>query len=151
MSLQEDIKAQIKEAMIAKDTVRLNVIRGLTTAFTNELVATKRTPQDTLTDEEAMTVIKRAAKQRKDAIDQFTAGGRPELAADEQAELKVLEAFLPAMMSQDEIKTIAEAKKAELGITEKSQQGQLMAALMKDLKGKADGGDVKAVVEGLFV
>ncbi len=150
MSLHEQIKGQIKEAMLAKDSVKLTVVRGLTTAFTNELVATNRTPQDTLTDEEVLTVIRRAAKQRKDSIDQFTAGGRPELAADEQAELTVLEAYLPQMMSREDIQKIAEAKKAELSITDKTKVGMLMSSLMKDLKGKADGADVKAVVEGLF-
>lgn len=150
MSLHDQIKGQIKEAMLAKDTVKLSVVRGLTTAFMNELVATNRTPQDTLTDEEALTVIRRAAKQRKDSIDQFIAGGRPELAEDEKKELAVLESYLPQMMSRDEIQKIAEAKKAELGITDKSKVGMLMNALMKDLKGKADGADVKAVVEGLF-
>lgn len=150
MSLQEQIKGEIKTAMMAKDTVKLTVVRGLATAFMNELVATKRTPQDMLTDEEASAVIRRAVKQRKDSIEQFNAAGRPELAESEQAELAVLETYLPSMMSVDEIRPIAEAKKAELGITDKSKVGMLMSAVMKDLKGKADGADVKTVVESLF-
>ncbi len=150
MTLQETIKGSLKEAMMAKDTVRMTVIRGLMSAFTNELVANGRTPQDALTDEEVLTVIKRAVKQRKDAVEQFTAGGRADLAESEQAELKILEVYLPQMMSKDEIKAFAEAKKAELGVTDKSKVGILMSALMKDLKGKADGSDVKSVVEGLF-
>ncbi|MEN9649496.1 MAG: hypothetical protein RL094_463 [Candidatus Parcubacteria bacterium] len=150
MSLHDQIKGQIKEAMLAKDAIKLTVVRGLTTAFMNELVATNRTPQDTLTDDEALAVIRRSAKQRKDSIDQFIAGGRPELAEDEKKELSILEAYLPQMMSREEIQKIAEAKKAELGITDKSETGKFMSALMKDLKGKADGADVKAVVEGLF-
>jgi hypothetical protein len=150
MSLQEQIKGEIKTAMMAKDTVKLTVVRGLATAFMNELVATKRTPQDMLTDEEASAVIRRAVKQRKDSIEQFNAAGRPELAEGEQAELAVLEAYLPSMMSVDEIRPIAEAKKAELGVTDKSKVGMLMSAVMKDLKGKADGADVKTVVESLF-
>lgn len=135
---------------MAKDTVRLTVLRGLVSAFTNELVATKRTPQEKLTDEEVMNVIRRAAKQRKDSIEQFTAGGRPELAESEQAELSILETFLPQMMSKDDIKAVVDAKAAELGVTDKSKVGVLMSAVMKDLKGKADGADVKAVVESLF-
>lgn len=150
MSLQETIKGQLKEAMMAKDTVRLTVIRGLMTAFMNELVATNRTPQDALTDEEAQAVIRRAVKQRKDAIQQYTDAGRPELAESEQAELSILDTYLPQMMSKDEIRTIAEAKKAELGIDDKSKVGMLMSTLMKELKGKADGGDVKEVAESLF-
>lgn len=151
MTLQQDIKAELKEAMMAKDTVRLTVIRGLMTSFMNELVATGRTPQAELTDDEVLGLIRRAVKQRKDAAEQFTTAGRPELAESEQAELVVLEKYLPQMMSKDEIKTLAEAKKAELGITDKAKAGMLTGALMKDLKGKADGGDVKDVVEALFV
>ncbi len=150
MSLQADIKAGLKEAMIAKDSVKMTVIRGLMTAFTNELVATARTPQSELADDEAITVIRRAVKQRKDSIEQFTNGGRPELAESEQAELAILETYLPKLMSQDEIRPLAVAKKAELGIEDKAKAGMLMGALNKDLKGKADGADIKTVVESLF-
>ena len=150
MSLQTDIKSQMKDAMKAKDQVRLTVLRGVSAAFTNELVAKKMTPQDELSDDDALAVIKRLAKQRKDSIQQFADAGRDELAADEKAELAVLEDFLPAMMSQDEIRPIAEAKKAELGVEDKSGAGRLVGAVMGELKGQADGGDVKAVVDSLF-
>ncbi len=150
MSLQETIKGSLKEAMMAKDTVRTMVIRGLMTAFMNELVATGRTPQSELVDEEALTVIRRAVKQRKDSIDQFTTAGRADLADNEKAELEVLEKYLPAMMPREQVLAAAEAKKTELGITDKAKMGMLMGALMKDLKGKADGDVVKEVVEGLF-
>jgi len=150
MSLQETIKSEIKVAMMAKDSVKLTVIRGLVSGFTNELVSLGRTPQSELSDDEVLAVIRRAVKQRKDSIEQFTKGGRTDLAEAEQAELAILEKYLPSMMSQADIKVIAEAKKAEMGITDKSKTGMLMSALMKDLKGKADGGDVKAVVESLF-
>ncbi len=150
MSLQETIKAELKPAMMAKDSVKLTVIRGLISAFTNELVSLGRTPQSELADEEVLAVIRRAVKQRKDSIEQFEKGGRADLADSEKAELAILDKYLPAMMSQDDIRAFAEAKKAELGVTDKSKVGMLMSALMKDLKGKADGGDVKAVVESLF-
>ncbi len=151
MTLQETIKASLKEAMMAKDSVKMTVIRGLMSAFTNELVALGRTPQDALTDDEVLAVIRRGVKQRKDAIEQFVAGGREDLADSEKAELALLEVYLPAMMPREEIQKIAEAKKAELGIDDKSKSGMLMSTLMKELKGKADGADVKAVVEGLFM
>jgi uncharacterized protein YqeY len=150
MSLHKDIHAQIKTAMIAKDTVRLTVLRGLVSAFTNELVAKGKKPQDELADKDAITVIKRAVKQRKDSIDQFTKGGRSDLVTNEEAELKILETFLPQSMSKDDIKKIAEAKKIELGITDKAGMGKFMGAVMKELKGQADGNDVKEVVESLF-
>lgn len=148
--LHDQIKGELKDAMKAKDEVRLRTIRGMLTAFTNELVATSRKPTETLTDEQAIGVIRRLAKQRRESIEQFKAGNRPDLVASEEAELAVLETYLPQLMSRDDIKKIAEAKKAELGITDKSKMGMLLGAIMKDLKGKADGGDVKAVVEALF-
>ncbi len=156
MSLQQTIKEQVKEAMKSKDAVRLGVVRGLVASFTNELVSLKRTPQDELSDEEVLNVIRRAVKQRKDSIDQFTKGGREDLAESEKAELVVLETYLPAQMSKDEVIAIAKAKMAELGltaqagVTDKSKMGMFMGALMKDLKGKADGDTVKAVVEELL-
>ncbi len=150
MSLQETIKGSLKEAMMAKDTVRTMVIRGLMTSFMNELVATGRTPQSELTDDETLGLIRRAVKQRKDSIDQFEKAGRADLADSEKAELEVLEKYLPAMMPREQVLAAAEAKKAELGIADKAKMGMLMGALMKDLKGKADGDVVKEVVEGLF-
>jgi len=150
MSLQETIKSSLKEAMMSKDAVRTTVIRGLMSAFTNELVATNRTPQDALTDEEVIAVIRRAVKQRKDSIEQFTAANRMDLADNETAELALLEVYLPKLMAKEDIHRVASAKKAELGIEDKSKMGMLMSAVMKDLKGLADGADVKDVVEALF-
>lgn len=150
MTLHEQIKSSLKDALKAKEEVRLRVIRSMMTAFTNEAVATGGTPQTILTDEQALSVIKRLAKQRKESILQYEAANRPELAAPEKDELVVLESYLPQMMTQDEIRPIAEAKKAELGVEDKSKLGQLVGAVMKELAGKADGGDVKVVVESLF-
>jgi uncharacterized protein YqeY len=150
MSLQTDIKGQMKDAMKAKDQVRLTVLRGALSAFTNELVAKKMMPTDELPDEDVLGVIKRLSKQRKDSIQQFTDAGRDELADSEKAELVILEEFLPAMMTQDEIRPIAEAKKAEMNVEDTSGAGKLVGAVMGALQGKADGGDVKAVVDSLF-
>ncbi len=150
MSLHERIKAEVKPAMMARDAVRLSVVRNIISAFTNELVATGKTPQDIIDDAGALKVIKRLANQRKDSIEQFISGGRPELAESEKAELVILEKYLPKQMYREEIKRIAIAKKKELGVTDKSKAGQLTGAIMKDLAGKADGGDVKAVVDELF-
>lgn len=136
--------------MKAKDEARLRTVRSMLTAFTNELVATGKTPQDELDDAGALAVVKRLAKQRKESILQYEAGGRPELAVPEKEELVILESYLPTLMSQDAIRPIAEAVKAELGITDKSKLGQLVGAVMKKLQGQADGTDVKAVVESLF-
>lgn len=148
--LHEQIKNGIKDAMLAKDEVRLRTLRSMVASFTNELVAKNRKPTEVLTDEEAIAVITRLAKQRKDSIEQFKAGNRDDLVQAEQAELKILETYLPKMMDEIEVRKIAEAKKTELSISDATKKGMLMSALMKDLKGKADGTTVKQVVDSLF-
>lgn len=150
MSLHNTIKEQIKEAMKSHDTVKLSVVRGLTAQFTNELVTLKRKPTDELSDEEALNVIRRAVKQRKDSIEQFRKGGREDLVHDEEGELKILETYLPAQMPKEEVMKIAQSKMVELGVTDKSGAGKLMGTLMKELKGKADGDVVKSVVDELL-
>jgi uncharacterized protein YqeY len=150
MAIHETLKKSIPDAMRAKDAVKLQTLRSLVTAMTNEAVAKGKKPDEFLIDDEALAVLKRAANQRKDSIEQFTKGGRPELAEPEKLELTIIESYLPAMMSREEITTIAKAKMAEMGVTSKAEAGKFTGALMKDLKGKADGGDVKAVVDSLL-
>ena len=150
MSLHEQIKENIKEAMKTGDKVRLEVMRGLSTAFTNELVSNKKTPQDILTDEQALVVINRAAKQRKDSIEQFSKGGREDLADNEKKQLKILEEFLPKLMEREEIVSFVKEKFNELEEKDSSKKGMFMATLMKDLKGKADGSLVREVVDEVF-
>lgn len=149
MTLQQSIKDGIKDAMKNKDSVRLDVLRGLSTAFMNYSVANGGTPQTELTDEQVLGVISKEAKKRKDSIEQFQNANRPELAEKESAELAILQEFLPQMMSIDEIKPIAQAKINEMG-ADKTKSGIIVGALMKELKGKADGTDVKSVVDALL-
>ena len=145
-----ELKEAVKTAMKNKEAVKLYVLRGLVAAATNEAVAKKRKPDEELSEDELMTVISRGARQRKDSIEQFEKGGRPELAAQEKEELAVLEAFLPTQLSMGEVEKLAKEKAAALGITDKSKANQLMGALMKDLKGRADGNVVKAAVEKIL-
>jgi uncharacterized protein len=147
--IHTDIKDHIKVAMIAKDATRLNVLRGLLTAFTNQLVASKHKPDEILSDEEAMEVILRNIKQRKDSIEQFEKGGRADLAESEKEELAILNTFLPPQMSEEEIRTFVQAKHEELQM-DKSKAGQFMGVVMKDLKGKADSALVKKVIDEMF-
>ena len=148
--LHEKIQNDIKEAMKARDEVRLSVLRGLKSAFTNEVVAKGRKPDEKLNDEETLAVIKRASKQRKDSINQFKDGGREDLAEKEEAELKIIEEYLPAEMSDEETSKIAKAKKEEMGVSDKSEMGKLMGAVMKETAGQADGQRVKKIIEDLF-
>jgi uncharacterized protein YqeY len=146
--MQEQIKAQIKPAMIAKDTVRLGTLRLIITAFTNELVTQGHPPTDPLSDEDCMKVIKRLSKQRKDSIEQFIAGGRPELAEDEKLELAVIESFLPAQMSEADIEAKVAVKLAASPL-DPTKKGQFIGVMMKELGDTADGAMVKAVIDRL--
>ncbi|MEK7601649.1 MAG: GatB/YqeY domain-containing protein [Patescibacteria group bacterium] len=148
--LTQQIKTDMTTAMKARDMLKVNTLRGAMTAFTNELVAKGRKPTEELADPEAVTVLKRLAKQRQDSIEQFTKGNRPELAEKESKELEVLKAYLPQTASREEIEKVALAKKAELGVTDAAGAGKLMGAVIKEFAGRADGGDVKAVIQGLF-
>jgi len=151
MSLHEQIKNNIKISMKSGDKIRLEVMRGLVTAFTNELVATNRTPQDILTDEEAIKVITRASKQHKDSIEQFTKGGRTDLVDIETDQLHILEEFLPKLMEVNEIEEFVQGKINELTTKDLTKKGMFMSSIMKELKGKADGSIVKEVVDKLFI
>jgi uncharacterized protein YqeY len=150
MTIHEQIKAGIPDAMKAKDEVRLRTFRSLATAMTNEVVAKKRKPDEFLTDEEALAVLRRSVNQRKDSIEQFEKAGRDDLVGPEQEELAVIETLLPPQMSREDIEIVAKAKMTELGVTDKSGAGKFIGALMQELKGRADGGEVKAVVDSLL-
>ncbi|NBV76820.1 GatB/YqeY domain-containing protein [bacterium] len=147
--LNQNIRDDLKEAMKAKDDVRVQTLRGALAAFTNELVAKMKKPTDALTDDEMIVVLKRLAKQRQDSIEQFTAGGRPELAEKEAKELTYIKAYIPAGASKEEIEKVARAKKEEMNV-DKAGIGKLMGAVMKEFAGRADGSDVKEVVTKLF-
>lgn len=148
--LQENIKNSIKDAMMAKDSVRLETLRAMSASFMNELVAKGKKPQDVLSDEEVIAVITRLAKQRKDSIEQFKKGNREDLVAEEAAQLVILETYLPTLMSREEVEVVIKTKITEAGEIDKTKKGMFMAGLMKDLKGKADGALVKEIVDALF-
>jgi uncharacterized protein YqeY len=117
-------------------------------AFTNELVSQGRPPTEPLSDEDCMKVLKRMAKQRKDSIDQFSAGGREDLAESEKAELAIIEALLPAQMSEIEIeKRVRE--KLEANPIDASKKGMFIGTMMKELGDTADGALVKQVIDRL--
>ncbi|OHA91330.1 MAG: hypothetical protein A2758_02625 [Candidatus Zambryskibacteria bacterium RIFCSPHIGHO2_01_FULL_49_18] len=148
MSLQTDIKVQMVEAMKAREATKLSVLRGLMASFTNELVAKGRKPDEELTDDEALAVISRGVKQRKDSIEQFEKGSRPDLAEAEKNELSILETYLPVQMTEEEVLEFVRAKLEGVSADPKSK-GQLMGMIMKELKGKADGTLVKAILDKL--
>jgi len=150
MTIQEQIKEAMKASMKERNMAAVTTYRGLMSAFTNEIVAQKKSPDTPISDEDAIKVITREAKRRKDSIQQFADAGRDDLADDEKAELALLEQFLPELMSEEEILTFVKEKKESLGISDPSEKGKFIGVLMAELKGKADGSLVKEVVDTLF-
>lgn len=146
--MQEKIKAELKQAMMDKKMERLGVLRMLSAALTNELVYMQKLPTDTLEDAEVLKVLKRELKKRKDAIEQFTTAGRPELAEGELSEAKIIEEFLPAQMSKEEISAKISAKLATDPI-DSSKKGQFVGLMLKELGDSADGALVKEVIDEL--
>lgn len=146
--MQEKIKGKLKQAMMDKNMERVGVLRMIVAAFTNELVYLQRTPTDTLSDEEVLKVLKRELKKRKDAIEQFNAAGRPELAEGEMSEAKIIEEFLPAQMSREEIVAKVTEKLATEDV-DTSGKGKFIGMILKELGDSADGALVKEVVDEL--
>jgi len=148
--LTAKIRADMTAAMKVRDALRVATLRGALAAFTNELVAKGRKPTEKLADNDAVTVLKRLAKQRKEASEVYTKGGRAELAEKEQNELKIIEEYLPQSAPREEIEKVARAKMAELGVADASGMGKLTGAVMKEFAGRADGNEVKGVIGTLL-
>jgi uncharacterized protein len=148
--LTQKIREDMKDAMRAKDQVRVDTLRGALAAFTNELVAKGKKPTEEIADTDAVTVLKRLGKQRKEAADVYEKGGRKELADKELVELKIIETYLPQMASREEIEKVARAKMQELGAIDPAGAGKLTGAVMKEFAGRADGNDVKDVVQKML-
>ena len=152
MSLHQDIKGQVAQAMKAKEATKLSVIRGLLAAFTNEAVAKKRKPDQELSDDEALAVISRAVKQRKDSIEQFEKGSRLDLAEAEKKELEILQTYLPAQMSKEEIFEYVKSKISDPTTPEatRGDKNRFIGFVMKELKGRVDGMMVKEAIDSLW-
>lgn len=146
--LQNKIKELLKEAMKAGDEAGKMTYRALLSSFMTFLVANNRKPQDTLTDEEVMAVIKKEIKKREDSIKQFIDAGRKELAESEILEKDILAKFLPAQLSIEEVETKVKEILEKLGDSlNATQAGKYIGMCVKELKDVADGNAVKAAVE----
>jgi uncharacterized protein len=148
MTLEERLDADLKDAMRSGDDVRKLAIRSAKTALTEAKVA--GTEQRTLSDEDVLRILQKQVKQRRDSAAEFTKGGRLDLVAKEEAEIAVLEKYLPQMMSEDEIRIRAQAVIAELGVTDPKGMGAVMKRLTSDLRGQADGSVVSRIVRELL-
>jgi len=145
--LQDDIQTDLKEALKAGDDTRLSVLRNIKSAISNKLVDEGEKPDAELSDKAVQDVIARLAKQRRESIEEFAAGGRDDLVKKEQAELEILEEYLPEAMSEDELDMFVESKIAEVGAEDMSDMGQVMGAVMGEVGPATRGDDVRAVVE----
>jgi uncharacterized protein len=143
MSLKAQITEDMKAAMRAKDTVRLGTIRLLTSAMKQREVDERIE----LTDAMVLAIIDKMVKQRKDSISQFEAGGRQDLADIEKAELAILSAYMPAGLSDDEIKAEVQSAVAAIGATGPQDMGKVMAVLKPKLAGRADMTVVSVLVK----
>ncbi len=145
-ALQQKLTDDLKQAMKGGDTVKRSVIRLVMAAIKNAEIA----KQKALEDGDILGIIAKEIRQRKESIEAFKQGDRPELAAQEEAEMAILEAYLPAQMSRDEI--VAEARKVieEVGAGGLGDKGKVMPKLIAKLKGKADGREINEVVTELL-
>jgi uncharacterized protein YqeY len=146
MTLQERVDSDLKEAMRARDAMKLGVLRMLKAALKNAAIE-KSGPEAVMSDAETTQVIRKQVKQRQDSIESFEKGGRAELVAKEKEELSILNSYLPQAISPDELSKIVRETIAEVGATSKAQMGAVMKALQEKLAGRADGKSLSAEVQ----
>jgi uncharacterized protein YqeY len=138
MTLSQRIDSDLQNAMRARDTMKLDVMRMLKSALKYAAIE-KSGAEGELDDAEAIQVIRKQVKQRQDSIEHFEKGGRTELAAKEKAEVEILTGYLPQLMSADEMTKIVRETIAETGATSRAQMGAVMKALGPKVGGRADG------------
>ncbi|QFU21638.1 GatB/YqeY domain-containing protein [Shewanella eurypsychrophilus] len=142
MSLVDQLKSQMKDAMRAKAKVRLGTIRMALAAVKQIEVDTR----ETLTDDQAIAVLTKMVKQRRDSIAQYSAAGRDELAAIEAAEIKILEDFLPQPLTEEEVVVLVDASIEEMGASSMADMGKVMGALKPKVLGRADMAAIGAMI-----
>ena len=147
MPIVDDVTNQMKDAMKAKDAVRLATLRSMRTAFLNEM---KKDGSDTVSDSVCETLLRKLEKQRKESIEAFAGGGRPEMAENERAELAVIQEFLPQLADEAQTRVWVEAAIAETGASEAKEMGKVMGALMKAHKADIDGNLARQIVQALL-
>lgn len=141
--IAQKMQTLLGEALKAKDEVRLSTLRMLSSAFNYE----KINKQHELTQDEEIEVIKREAKKRRDAIDAYKKANAPSRAAAEEAELKILEEFLPEQLTDDDLEKIVTDTIQKTGAKEIKEMGKIIGIVMGQTKGQADGGRVSAIVK----
>ena len=143
MSLKETLNNDIKTAMKAKDKETLAVLRMIKTA----VQAAEIDKKEELNAEEELTILAREAKQRRESLAEFVKAGRDELVAKTEAEIEIVERYLPKQLSVEEVKEVIATVAEKIGATTQKEFGKLMGAVMQELKGKADGNIIKEQVK----
>ena len=144
MELREKILADIKSAMVSKDTVKLNTLRFLNAQIKNKEIDSRPTP---ITAEDILTVIKKLVKQRKESIEQFSTAGRMDLADQESAELKILENYMPSQMTKEQIEKLVGEVMTATGAKTIKDMGTVMKEAMARSAGTADGKILSEVIK----
>jgi uncharacterized protein len=142
--LKATLQSDLTDAMRARDRVRAGTLRMALTSIANEEVAGKE--HRTLGEEEVLRVLTKEAKKRREAAEAYTGANRPELAAQEEAELAVLEGYLPTQLDDADLARLARETVADLGVSGMAGMGQVMKALQPKVAGRAEGGRVAAAV-----
>ncbi len=143
--MKQQLRDELKKAMLARDAVKTSVLRMLLSAI-QYFEIKKGGAGYEATDEDVLIVIAKEAKQHKDSIEQFSAGGRQDLVDKEKKELEILQAYLPAQMGEEEIRKLVVDAVKQTGASSPGDMGKVMGALMSKVKGKADGGLVSKIV-----
>jgi len=147
MSIKEKILDDLKSAMKQKQADRLRVLRSLKAKILEKEISERKGGEGEISDEQVTEVLMKAAKQRKESIDQFEQGGRDDLVEKEKEELTIIEEFLPKMMSEDEVRAAVKEQINQIGASDLSDMGKVMGVMMAKLKGKAEGSLVSRVVK----
>ena len=147
MSIKKSILDELKSAMKQKEADKLRVLRSLKAKILEKEISERKGGESELTEEQIVDVLMKAAKQRKESIEQFEAGDRQDLADKEKEELELIERFLPEMMSEDEVRAEVKDQIEQMGATSMADMGKVMGVMMGRLKGKAEGSMVSSVVK----
>ncbi|SRR6056297_196157 len=147
MTIKASILEELKSAMKQKKADRLRVLRSLKAKILEKEISERKGGESELSDEQIVEVLMKAAKQRKESIDQFEEGGRDDLVKKEKLELEIIDEFLPQMMDEDEVRTAVQAQIEKLGATGMHDMGKVMGVMMGKLKGKAEGSLVSRIVK----
>jgi hypothetical protein len=147
MSIAEDVTAQLKDAMRAKDERRLSALRSMRTAFLNEM---KKDGSESISDEVCEGLLRKLEKQRKESIEAFMKGDREEMAEAERVELAVIQEFLPSLADEAQTRAWVEAAITESGASSARDIGKVMGVLMKAHKAEIDGNLARSIVQELL-